>query len=71
MSRLGDPDAFSLGTPLSLVRHLVNDVAPVERVLARGRCISERMLIDLAEPHLVGTGPGLVPTQVDVMYHSI
>src|SRR5215471_5120717 len=60
-----------VGPSLSLVYHLVNNFAPVERVLAGGRCIGERMLIDLAEPHLVGTGPCLVPTQVDLMYDSI
>ena len=60
-----------IGTSLSLPCHLVNNFTPVERVLAGGRRIGERMLIDLAEPHLVGTGPCLVPTQVDVMYDSI
>ena len=56
---------------LSLVRHLVDNLASVERVLGRGRSIGQRLFIDPAESHLVRTAPCLIPAQVDVMHNPI
>jgi hypothetical protein len=56
---------------LSLPCHLVDNLASVERVLGRGRSVGQRLLIDLAESHLVRTAPSLIPAQVDVMHDPI
>ena len=66
-----DPTGKFRRASLSLVCHLVDNLASVERVLGRGRSVGQRLFIDLAESHLVRTAPCLVPAQVDVMHDPI
>ena len=71
VSQFESSTRFNRRASLSLVCHLVDNLASVERVLGRGRSIGQRLFIDLAESHLVRTAPCLIPAQVDVMHDPI
>jgi len=71
VSQFESSTRFNRRASLSLVCHLVDNLASVERVLGRGRSIGQRLFIDPAESHLVRTAPCLIPAQVDVMHDPI